>query len=127
MLTDTLVKENEKNRMVQEDYTISPRVNILEGDMDFTLEIEMPNLNKDLIEIELAGKELKIVGKKQSFNDLQKYKPILVERTPFSYKRVFIVDAEIKRDKIQANYENGLLVLKLPKPAKSLPKKIQIN
>ena len=127
MSTDALVRQNEKDRMIQEGHTISPRVNISETDGEFILEAEMVGLNKDDIEVQLTGKELKIRGNRPNCDVLKKYQPLLVEREPFAYSRTFIIDYEIQRNKIEAKYENGLLTLKLSKGEKALPRKIKIT
>lgn len=127
MSTDILVRQNEKDRMIQEGHTISPIVNISETDAEFILEVEMVGLSKDDIEIQLTGKELKIKGKRPSCDMPKKYQPLLTEREPYAYSRTFLVDAEVQKDKIEAKYENGLLTLRLPKGEKALPRKIKIT
>lgn len=126
MSTDTLVRQNEKDRMAQEGHTISPRVNISETDVEFILEVEMVGLSKDDIDVQLTGKELKIKGNRSSHDISKKYHPLLTEREPYSYSRTFVLDVEIQKEKIEAKYENGLLTLRLPKGEKALPRKIKI-
>lgn len=125
--TNTLIRQNEKDRMMQEGHTISPIVNISEADAEFVLEVEMAGLNKDDIEIQLTGKELKIIGKRPDCDIPKKYQALLTEREPFDYSRTFIIDYEVQRDKIDAKYDNGLLTLRIPKGEKALPKKIKIT
>lgn len=127
MSTDMLIRQNEKERMICEGHTVSPLVNIFETDKNFILEIEMVDLNKDDIDIQLNGKELKIRGKRSSCDTQKDYRPLLVERDPYEYSRTFIVNTDIQRDKIDAKYLNGLLTLKLEKSEKSLPKKIKVT
>lgn len=126
MSTNILLKQNEKNRMLQEGHTISPAVNVSELEKEFLIEIEMVDLKKENIDVQFSGKELTIRGKRQ--NDIQKkYAPLLLEREPYEYFRTFMIDYEIQKDKIDAKYENGVLTLKLLKGEKALPKKIKIN
>jgi HSP20 family protein len=101
-----------------------PAVNIKETEKDFVIEVAAPGFNKDNFNVELDNNLLSISSeikhKSEEANDKEKY-----TRKEFSYasfKRSFTLPETVNAESIEANYENGLLVLTLPKKQEALPK-----
>ncbi|WP_394970684.1 Hsp20/alpha crystallin family protein [uncultured Croceitalea sp.] len=99
-----------------------PAVNILENEASFELELAIPGFKKDDFNIEIDDNILTISSevKSEKENNMDNY-----TRREFSYssfKRAFTLPETIDEAKINANYEDGILRLSLPKKEEALPK-----
>jgi len=120
----TLIKQPQPEPRV-----IQPLVNIHETDKEVVLEAEMTGLNKEDIGLELKGNELTIKGKTRENDETipKGYTVIHRERCPLEYIRTFTIGDEIDKSKIDAQYENGILRVKLSKSDEAQPKRIEIK
>lgn len=117
----TMEKKEERQQ------AISPLTNIIEKEKEVVLEAEMVGLTCDDIELELTGKELAILGKHRGNSVPEGYTVLYRERCPLEYRRSFTLGSVIKKESINAKYENGVLRVTLPKTKETLSKKIKIN
>lgn len=108
---------------------IEPLVNILEEEKEIVLEAEMVGLTKDDVSLDLKGDELTLKGRVGRTDDgvPKGYTVLYKERCPLEYRRTFIIGDEIDKSKIDAQYANGILKVKLYKAEKAQPKKIEIT
>lgn len=102
--------------------TSLPKVNIMETEDDFILEVAAPGMKKEDFNIEFDNGKLAISSEVERKDDENlKYK-----RREFSYqsfKRTFNVAIEmVDADKINAKYQDGILVITLPKREEIKPK-----
>ncbi len=105
----------------------TPAVNVKETDNDFTIELAAPGLVKEDFNIELDNDVLVISSEVKMENETKddgKY-----TRKEFSYnafKRSFSLPDAVDGSKIEASYENGVLLVGLPKKeeAKVQPKRL---
>jgi HSP20 family protein len=103
---------------------LSPNVNIIETKEGYILEAEMPGVAKEGLEVSLEENMLAITGRRQpdpSANLLHR------ESNPVDYRRVFELDPDIDTGKINAQIEQGILTLTLPKAEKVKPRRITVN
>lgn len=104
--------------------TISPAVNIKETPQSFAIEILAAGLSKKDFKIEVNGNELIISAEKSKADE--SYKEENYHRKEFSFqsiKRTFTLPENIVDvDKIRAEYDNGVLLLEIPKKEEALPK-----
>jgi len=89
------------------------------------LEIEMPAVKKDGLEISIENNELTIIGRRS----LPPVEGTLIHREsrPENFRRVFELDPSIDSDKISAKIDHGLVTLILPKAEHVKPRKIAIS
>ncbi|MCL4789721.1 MAG: Hsp20/alpha crystallin family protein [Verrucomicrobia bacterium] len=106
------------------DY-LAPEVNIYETPEGYVLEAEMPGVNKDGLEITLEGTEITIVGHRGQ--DPVAGEPLLRERQPADFRRVFELDPAIDTGRISAKMHQGVLTLTLPKSERVKPRKITVS
>ena len=110
------------------NHTVRPPVDIYETDREVILNIEMPGVSKDTLNVELQGNNLTIQGKRKKDNIEEKYNALYNERcTSAEYYREFQLNSEVDRQKIIANYLNGVLKVTLVKSHEALPQKIAIS
>ena len=102
-----------------------PAANIREEKDAYFLELEMPGVAKDGIEVTVEAGELTIVGRR---SDAQIQGEIVYQESRRGdYRRTFEIDPSIDTSKIQARMEQGVLRLTLPKAEQVKPHKIQVT
>ncbi|WP_282035538.1 Hsp20/alpha crystallin family protein [Saccharicrinis aurantiacus] len=103
--------------------TTLPAVNVKENKNDFLIEVAAPGLTKDDFKVNYENGRLTISSEK---NNEKEETDDNITRREFSYQsfqRSFTVSENvIEIDKIAANYENGILHLRLPKREEIKPK-----
>ncbi len=124
-MTNTLTQENNGAVARREgEKFITPVASINETADGYTLELEMPGVGKDGLEISVENNELSIVGRKH----LNTPEATLVHREsrPHSYRRSFEIDPSIDSTKISARVSQGVVTLALPKAEQVKPRKITV-
>ena len=104
---------------------VSPEVNIFENKDGYTLEAEMPGVNKQGLELTLEGNELTILGHREKVEP--KAQAVYRESSNVSYRRVFELDPVIDTAKIDAKIEQGVLTVHLPKSERVKPRKVTVS
>jgi HSP20 family protein len=124
---NTLVRENRSStsdgERAQEQF-ICPAATVLENADGYTLEVEMPGVNKETLEMWVENNELTIVGRRS----IPTVEGTLVHRESRSenFRRSFELDPSIDADKISAKIEQGVVSLTLPKAEQVKPRKITV-
>lgn len=100
---------------------------IQETDDHFLLSLDVPGMNKNDIKIELRGNTLSISGER-SENKEDKHKGnYRSERFYGSFARSFTLPDEVKPEQIEAEYQDGVLNIAVPKMAATHAKQIKIG
>lgn len=123
----TLQTENHStpNDRAQAMQYLAPDVNIYESKDGYTLEAEMPGVNKDGLEITLEGHEITITGRRS--DEVVPGETVFRERRAADYRRVFDLDPAIDTARITARMSQGVLFLTLPKSEAVKPRKIVVS
>ncbi len=107
LLMEKAVKNNAETKFV-------PRANILEKEKEFEIQLEVAGYSKKDIEINVENDVIKITGDnnvEQSTNS-EKYHLRQIKEGKFS--RSFYLPEDALEDKIVANFNNGILSVKIP-------------
>jgi HSP20 family protein len=106
----------------------TPAVDVQENQNELRLDVELPGLNPDEVEITADNGVLTIRGEKQierKEGDESRYH--VVERSYGSFLRSFQLPQGLDESRIEASFNNGMLAIHIPKSALPQPKKIQIK
>jgi len=122
---NTLSRENRDADRAQGDQFIAPSASVIEAGDGYTLEIEMPGVTKDGVDISVENNELTIVGRRS----LPTVQGTLIhhESRPENFRRTFELDPSIDAEKISAKIEQGLVTLTLAKAEHVKPRKISVS
>ena len=104
------------NRNYSLTNTTLPSVNIKESDDAFIVEMAAPGLDKNDFKISLNSRTLMISSEKKSENEVKEDSQY--SRREFSYQsfcRSFSLPESADAEKISARYENGILLVNIPK------------
>ncbi len=105
-----------------------PAVNIKEDDTAFTVEVAIPGMNKEDININLENNVLTISSEQQSEHKDSKENYTRREYSYRSFKRSFnLPKTKVNSEAITANYKNGELMIVIPKVEKVEPKSKMIE
>jgi len=124
---NTLVRENRSSGTNGErapEQFISPAATVLENSEGYTLEVEMPGVSKENLEMWIENNELTIVGRRS----MPSVEGTLLHREsrPENFRRAFELDPSIDGEKISAKIDQGVVTLTLPKAEQVKPRKIAV-
>ncbi|HSB57168.1 MAG TPA: Hsp20/alpha crystallin family protein [Nitrosopumilaceae archaeon] len=101
---------------------LTPLIHFAEKDSKWLLEIDLPMVNKDDIDITLADNNIVVTAKLEKTYCISRRDCM----TEFNYfKKVVPLPTGIDKEKISAKFNNGILSIHMPKIATG--KKIQIE
>jgi HSP20 family protein len=124
-MMNTLVRENRNGERTQAEHFVAPVASLIEDGDGYTLQVEMPGVNKEGLEISVENNELTITGRRS----LPSVDGTLIHRESRSenFRRTFEMDPSINAEKIGAKIEQGVLSLTLPKAEQVKPRKIAVS
>ena len=122
---NTLTRETRESDRSQAEQCITPPASVTEIADGYMLEIEMPGVKKDGLDISVENNELAIIGRRS----LPAVEGTLLHREsrPENFRRTFELDPSIDVDKISAKIDQGLVTLTLPKAEHVKPRKITVS
>lgn len=105
-----------------------PAVNVSETDNAFELEMAVPGKSKDDFEITIENNMLIISSESEDSSETAEKNFTRKEYSYSSFKRSFSLPENVKSDKIDAKYQDGVLKLSIPKTAATVKdaKKIKV-
>ena len=121
-----------RNRFLQGGGESTPRmwapvVDVSETPNEIVLEAELPGMKKDEIDIQLNGDTLTLSGERR-FEQTQRGEQFhRIERQYGAWQRSFQIEVPIDAQKVAANYEQGVLTVRLPKAEALKPRQIEIQ
>lgn len=98
-----------------DDYSnkeLTPLVHFMERDSKWILEVDLPMVNKDGIEITITDNHIIVTAKLEKTYCISKYNCV----TEFNYfKKVTPLPVGIDKEKISAKFDKGILSIYMPK------------
>ncbi len=96
-----------------------PAVNIVEHKDEYRMTLVAPGLKKEDFKIDLESNLLTISAEKSGSKDEKEKKFVHIEYNYSSFHRCFTLPEEIRKEKIEAKYEDGVLHILLPRKESS--------
>ncbi len=106
--------------------SFTPDVDIFETDTALTLLADIPGVNSQGIDIDIRDNVLSLVGEVATPEEPDETE-ILREYVTGKYLRQFSLSEQIDQTKINAELNDGVLRLTLPKVEKATPRKITVR
>jgi len=119
---NTTVRESDGR---QTEQFVAPAASLIEHGDGYLLQLEMPGVNKEGLEISTEGNELTILGRRSM--PTVAGTPLHQESRRENFRRTFEIDPSIDVNKINARIEQGLLTVTLPKAEHVKPRKIAVS
>ena len=105
---------------------VRPRAHVTETSNEFLLQVELPGVRRDGLEVSFENGELAITGHRTPFQ-ADGAETIYRESRQADFRRVFELDPTVDATKIQARLEQGVLTLALPKAEAARPRRIEVQ
>lgn len=106
-----------------EKVTWMPSVNIVEREKDYKIDLAVPGMNKKDFNIEVEDNLVVIRGERKEEKTEENEKVTRREFHYGSFKRMFNLPEAADAEKINANYNNGVLSLSIPKKEEIIKQK----
>jgi HSP20 family protein len=103
-----------------------PAVNVWEDDEKLYAEAEVPGLKMEDLEILVKGDELTIEGERKGVEQ-EGVAYHRRERGTGSFCSVVQLPVDVDVDRVEANLENGVLTITMPKAESARPRKIEVK
>ena len=116
--------QNQVPERVRQRATVAPLVDVYENQDELLLVADMPGTTTDGISVHLDKGLLHIEGKRDSESTGSL---LLAEHRPCDYFRAFSVPQGIDANKIDAQFNAGVLRLRLPKSDAVKPRRIEVK
>ena len=106
----------------------TPPVDIYDsGNQQLVIKAELPDVNKDDIEITVENNTLTLRGEKKMDSSVKEENCHRIERAYGVFSRSFSLPATVDTSKVSADYKNGVLTISLPIREEAKPKQIQVQ
>jgi len=103
-----------------------PALNVWEDDSNVYAEAEIPGVSKDDLEIYTVGNELTIKGRREPLPE-EGRSFHRRERGTGDFTRVVTLPTEVDAEKVEADLQNGVLTVRMPKTETHKARKITVK
>jgi HSP20 family protein len=104
-----------------------PAMDLVETDDHFVLRADLPGLSEDDVNIEVEDNVLTISGERSAEHEATKEGYHRVERAFGSFSRSLTLPEGVDAEAVTANFDRGVLEIRIPKPEQRKPRKISIG
>jgi HSP20 family protein len=105
----------------------APAVDIHETEHELIVEADLPGVDPKDLDIRVENNLLTIRGERKFEKKVNEDNYLRVERAYGSFSRSFSLANTVNPEAIQADYQNGVLTLNIPKREEAKPKQIKVN
>jgi HSP20 family protein len=105
----------------------APPVDVYEDEHNITLKIEVPGIDEKDIDITVENNTLTVHGERKFEKEEKEENFRRVESQYGSFTRTFTLPTTVDHENIQADYDKGVLKVKLAKKQEAKPKQIKVN
>lgn len=106
--------------------TWAPAVDIFETENELVMTAEIPGIEEKDVEIKVEDNTLSIRGERKFEKETKEENYHRIERSYGSFYRVFTLPSSVDPERIQAEQENGVLKISMPKRQEMKPRKVKI-
>ena len=96
------------------------------GSEGITLRADMPGVSKDGLNLRVEGNSLLLEGT-IGLAPQEKMTALYADVRSTIYRRQFVLSGELETGKIEANLQNGVLTIQIPKRAELRPRRIEVS
>jgi HSP20 family protein len=109
-----------------EEATLTPAVDVIEGVAGITLYADLPGVAKDKLQLHVESENLTIEG------EIELPVPEGMDSTHAEiglprYRRVFTLSKELDAGKVSAEFDKGMLKLRIPKAEHAQARRIEVR
>jgi HSP20 family protein len=107
--------------------TFAPAVDVYEDEHNVSLKFEVPGIDEKDIDVRIENNTLTVHGERKFEKEEKEENFRRVERQYGSFTRSFTLPNTVDTESVSANYDKGVLKIKLAKKAEAKPKQIKVS
>ena len=131
--------QDRMNRLFRESYgpegrdeslttsQFAPPVDVYEDEHNVVLKVEVPGIDEKDVDVRVENNVLTVHGERKFEKEEKEENFRRIERQYGSFTRTFTLPSTVDAERIQADYDKGILKIVLPKKAEAKPKQIKVN
>ena len=104
-----------------------PAMDLVEGEDHFLLKADLPGLGEDDVSIEIQDNTLTVSGERKAEHEQHERGWYRVERSFGSFSRSLTLPEGVDPDAISAEFNKGVLSIRIPKPEERKPRRVAIK
>jgi HSP20 family protein len=104
-----------------------PAMDLLETDDHLVLRADLPGLDRDDVNVEIKDGVLTVSGERKAEREERGKDFYRAERAFGSFSRSLTLPERVDAEKISAEFDKGVLEIRIPKPEERKPQRIQIG
>jgi HSP20 family protein len=106
---------------------LTPAMDVRESGDNYIVEVDLPGVDPANTEVVIEGRTLTIKGHFAEESEREEGNYLLRERRRGQFLRAVALPGMVEVDKVTSNYENGQLIITLPKAEHSRARRVQIG
>ena len=104
-----------------------PAMDLMESGDHFVLRADLPGMSEEDVKIEFEDGTLTVSGERKAEHETKSEGYYRVERAFGTFSRSLTLPKGIDADGVTANFDRGVLEIRIPKPEESKPRRIEIG
>jgi len=124
-MNDVAIKPNNTPEKQSRRVIFTPQVDIFEVGDEMVLQLDMPGVKAEDVEVHYERGELAVNARKNSTPKAGR--GLVEEFESGDYYRAFLISQEVAADRISAELKHGVLTVRLPKHEAAKPRKVAVK
>jgi HSP20 family protein len=107
----------------------APEADVLETEDEIRVEVEMPGMRSEDIDVDLENNVLTITGEKKAERAKGDESSTwhLSERRYGRFTRSFVLPRDVEQDRIEAEFTSGVLSVRIPKSERARRRRVEVR
>lgn len=105
----------------------APTVDVTEDEKEYVIKADLPGVTKEEVKVTVEDGILTLAGERKSEKEEKGKKFHRVERTYGSFLRTFTLPEGVESAKVEAEFKDGVLKVRLPKSETAKPKAVEVK
>ena len=104
-----------------------PAIDLVEEDEHLVLRADLPGLSEEDVNVEVKDGVLTVSGERRAEEKTEEKGYHRIERSYGSFSRSLSIPEGIDPEQVSAEFDNGVLEVRIPKPEERKPHRVQIG
>ena len=104
-----------------------PAVDVWETDKALVYAFDLPGIPEDKISVEVGDASLTVTAERERSHEVSEDRFYRFERRHGTFSRTIGLPQGVSEDSISADYKDGVLEIKIPKPEEAKPRRIPVG
>ncbi len=105
----------------------TPAIDVQETDAEFLVKIDLPDVKKEDVKVEVVDGVLSVSGERKQEREEKGKRFHRIERAYGRFERRLSLPVDVDKDKIAANFKDGVLQVHLPKSPTARPQSVSVQ